>query len=298
MMARSKPKKGKTNDSERGNSPIVRGVRRVAAWGLLGVVAFITTRILWDEHRDRLLADSRFCLVPEEVDVGSLPPWIHQDPRPEFILDAAQGGSLSLADRDCLRRLVTAIEKHPWVNHVSRVEKRFPGVVVVQLEWRRPVAMVRVPGGLLPVDETGVLLPTRDFTPLEAARYPRIEGVESAPQGPAGSQWADPLVKYGASLAAHLLPVWAKYQFRSIMPLRQSQASQDVEFQIATKEGSIILWGDAENGGQDRGRTIKKLQWLEEYYREHGSFVGLDGPLVIDLRPVEPQIKAKNSLHR
>ena len=273
---------------------MVRGVRWLAVWGFLGVLAFIATRILWDGHRDALLADPRFRLVPEEIEVGSLPPWIHQDPRSEFLLDAAQGGSLSVADRDCLEKLVTAIDKHPWVRRVGRAEKRFPGVVVVQLEWRRPVAMVRVPGGLLPVDETGVLLPTRDFTPLEASRYPRIEGVESVPRGPAGTPWADPLVKQGASLAARLLPVWAKYQFRSIMPLQESSGARDPQFQILTREGSVILWGDAGNGGTNDARTVKKLQWLEEYYREHGSFAGLDGPLVIDLRPAKPQIKARD----
>jgi hypothetical protein len=292
-MARSKSKKGQTNDSVQRNSVMVRGLRWVAVWGFVGVVGFIATRVLWDGHRDELLADPRFHLVPEEIDVGSLPAWIHHDPRPEFLLNATQDGALSVADRDCLAKLVDGIQKHPWVSRVGRAEKRFPGVAVVQVEWRRPVAMVRVPGGLLPVDETGVLLPTRDFTPLEASRYPRIEGAESVPRGPAGTVWADPLIKQGASLAAHLLPVWVKYQFRSIMPLQEGSGTRGLEFQIVTREGSIIQWGEAGNGPQEDEKTARKLRWLEEYYREHGSFAGLDGPLVIDLRPAEPQIRAK-----
>lgn len=248
--------------------------------------------MLWDFHRSRLLALPRFHLVPEEIDVGALPPWIHEDPRAEFLLLLDGGADLNLAANEFLVKFVHAVEKHPWIKQVQSAEKRFPGLVQVKLEWRMPVAMVRVQGGLLPVDKEGVLLPTRDFTPLEAAKYPRIEGVSEPPPGPAGVRWLDPVVTAGAPLAASLLGVWNKYQFRALLPLKTSDSPTRVEFTIRTRGGSVIIWGDVPTGdmiGHDKA-TAAKLQWLEAYFREHGSFEGVEGPQEIDLRPERPRI--------
>lgn len=271
---------------------VARWARLLAVWGLLAVALFVGNRMLWDAHRSRLLAQPRFHLTPEEIEVGDLPPWIHEDPRAEFLLSVAGGADLNLAADDALTKLVQAIEKHPWVRKVESAEKRFPGLVTVKLEWRMPVAMVRVQGGLLPVDREGVLLPTRDFTPLEAARYPRIEGVSEPPPGPAGVRWLDPVVLGGSRLAALLLPVWSKYQFRALIPLKSGGTSAALDFAIRTRGGSVILWGDVppEGVGAAEKVTAAKLQWLEAYFREHGSFEGVEGPQEIDLRPAKPRI--------
>lgn len=68
--------------------------------------------------------------------------------------------------------------------------------------------MVGVKGGLLAVDAEGVVLPSGDFSAESAARYPRISGVGSSPQGPEGSPWGDPVVEEGAVLAVAIGPEW------------------------------------------------------------------------------------------
>lgn len=242
-----------------------------------------------------ILAQPRFVLAPDRINIGALPEWIHEDPRAEFLLHANDAEIMNLADKHALERLIQGIARHPWVKTVSSAEKHFPGEVNVSLEWRKPVAMVRVKDGLLPVDREGVLLPTRDFTPLEAARYPRIEGINPEQVNRlAGQIWNDPVVQHGALLADCLLDRWARYQFRSLCPTSVTAHSSSPEFEIHTRKGSRIIWGAVvkHSGGETPDdTTLRKLQWLEAYYREHGSFEGLDGPQIIDLRPPQPTVR-------
>ena len=87
----------------------------------------------------------------------------------------------------------------PWIKRVKFVNKRFPATVEVEVEYRRPIAMVEVPAGmfedfdepgLLPVDVDGCLLPV-ELTEQEAAIYPWISGINTSPSGPPGNPWGD-----------------------------------------------------------------------------------------------------------
>jgi hypothetical protein len=100
---------------------------------------------------------------------------------------------------------------HPWVKHVIRVETSHPAAAVVTLTCREPIAMVRVQGGLLPVDRDAILLPSDDFTPNSAMQYTVIDGVLTSPRGPVGSPWGDVAVKEAVSLIETLSPEAAKF---------------------------------------------------------------------------------------
>jgi hypothetical protein len=97
---------------------------------------------------------------------------------------------------------------HPWVAQVRSVKLRHPAAAIVEVICREPVAMVAVKGGLLAVDAEAVVLPSADFSSEAAARYPRISGVGSSPQGPEGTPWGDPAVEEGAALAVTIGPDW------------------------------------------------------------------------------------------
>ena len=105
----------------------------------------------------------------------------------------ADGGlkELNLLDPQVTVRVAQAFATHSWVKTVRRVRKHHPARIQVDLEYRRPAAMVEVDlageKGLLPVDETGVLLPPSDFSPDQAKEYPRIGIGHTTPAGPVGS---------------------------------------------------------------------------------------------------------------
>jgi len=79
-----------------------------------------------------------------------LPEWIHCDLRAEIFRSAALDGPLSIMDEDLAERIAVACALHPWVARVRSVRKYHPARVVVELDYRRPVLMVEVTGGLLP----------------------------------------------------------------------------------------------------------------------------------------------------
>ena len=72
-----------------------------------------------------------------------------------------------MLDRMLAVKVARAFELNPWVARVKWVRKSYPGQVEVELEYRRPVAMVEVytddEMGLFPIDSHAVLLDPRDY---------------------------------------------------------------------------------------------------------------------------------------
>ena len=105
--------------------------------------------------------------------VAGLDPY--RSPAREIFRDASLDDPqhpLSLMDDDLVERVKSAFSLHPWIARVVRVEKFYPGRVVVDVVYRHPVCMVEVLGELLPVDVEGVVLPKEDFLQRGAEPVP------------------------------------------------------------------------------------------------------------------------------
>ncbi|MGQ9564189.1 MAG: cell division protein FtsQ/DivIB [Thermogutta sp.] len=283
-------KKGSAPRSGGKSAERVRGwIRFILFWSAFFVLSSVGANIFWDRFGSQIVQIARFQLTPESLDLGEYPPWIHHDIRPELLLIAFPGKGGDILSRDVLAKIALAAESHPWVRKVGDVRKFYPSRLSVTVVWRQPVAMVRVPEGLLPIDANGVLLPSRDFTPVEAAQYPRIVGDYPMPSGPAGHSWGDGRVCQAASLAELIYPDWKRFGFRQIeLASRADDSGGNYEFIIVTHSGSRILWGHAPSVAVVREASPEeKTQRLHAYYREHGSFDGIEGPQEIDVRPLE-----------
>ncbi len=265
------------------------------------LLLFGAARLAWLKHRDMILSAPEYQVVAETVEITPLPPWIHSDLRGEVFRDAALYGPLSLMDETLNERLARAFAAHPWVAKVQQVRKKHPGAsdpasVTVALVYRRPVCMVEVPGGLLPVDSEGVLLPSGDFSPSEAARYPRVQGVERSPNGSAGTRWGDAKVVGAAEIATVLGPAWDSLKLARIVPLPSDPAIlSNIEsnrrtlepfFAVFTRGGTRVLWGYAP-GANALGEIPpqEKVARLLRYVERHDSLEGRDNrPQEIDVR--------------
>lgn len=183
---------------------------RQAGWGAIAVVAAAVAGglLVWSRVGDDVRSDAGYVLEPEAIEVRGIAPWVHSDLKMEALRNASLDGRLPLDDPELPRRLARAFDMHPWVRQVDRVDLRHPAHAVVVVVCREPVAMVKVKGGLLAIDAEAVVLPSADFTAEDAARYPRIAGVVSSPQGPEGSPWGDPVVEEAAALAVAIGPEW------------------------------------------------------------------------------------------
>ena len=259
------------------------------------IVVGVGWRLTWNRVRDRVLSGNDYHVNPQDIVISPLPAWIHTDVKREVIRDASLEGSLSVLEEDLTKRVANAFSLHPWVAKVHRVSKHHPARVEVQLTYRQPVAMIEVSGGLLAVDVEGMLLPSEDFSPAEAKKYPRIARIESHPAGPVGTSWGDVNVVGGAQIAAALGPRWQTFKFYRILAPRLTGAlgaglptPPDVDrytFELSTHAGTRIIWGRPP-GSEPTGEAPApaKIQLLDQIVAQSGSLDGPSGAQLIDLR--------------
>jgi hypothetical protein len=260
--------------------------------------------LAWRKLKPRILSSPEYRVGREQVEITPAPAWIHTDIRKQVFDDPSLAGPLSLMDDKLTEQIAGAFSAHPWVAKVTRVTKRHPSstnptAVKVELVYRQPVCMVEVPGGVLAVDAEGVLLPSEDFTSIEATRYPRLLGAEPRPAGPPGQRWADAKVVGGAEIAAALGPVWETMRLQRIVPLAASTAgvsdrgenqsdrrAREPIFALFTRAGTRILWGYAPGANMlGEVSAAEKIARLRRYLAAHDTFDGPQGqPQQLDVR--------------
>ena len=172
---------------------------------------------------------------------------------------------------------------------VVHVSKRYPARVLVELDYRRPVAMVEVTGGWLPIDGDAVLLPTSDFSADATTEYIRISAGDSLPNSKlAGTAWGDERVTQAAKLAAYLTPQTHNLGLAKILGYRgpnDFRGRPDYYFVIMTRKNTSVIWGRAPAHEQS-GEPVaeQKLARLQQFAAEQGSLDVLDPGQTIDLR--------------
>jgi hypothetical protein len=274
-------------------------IRWIVALAVIGGGCAYGWKVLWEQVREHVVASPDYRLDSTSIEITPLPEWIHADLKAEVVRDASLDGSLSTLDPELTMRIAQAFRQHAWVAKVDRVSKQYPAAVKVELVYRRPVAMVEVPGpALLPVDAEGVVLPTEDFSPLDARHYPRIGEIKTSPSGPVGTRWGDTRVSGGALVAAAIAENWEPLALNHIVPSgRQGTAAGVREtdaYELYTKAGTRIDWGrppGAEISGE--APAASKIASLVDYAAKHGG--SLDDPKKpqrLDVRPLSGLIVA------
>src|SRR5690606_25168102 len=165
----------------------------------------------WQRWGPGVIQDSRRLLTAENLVITPQPEWI--DPDTDVKAEAIRDGSLlgiNLLDDQASVQVARAFELHSWVRKVQRVQKQAPGSVTVELEYRRPIALVEVLFQEVlsyeSVDCDGVVLPEDWFhrDPARLKNYLRITADYAMPSGTVGMPWGDARV-HGAARIATLL---------------------------------------------------------------------------------------------
>jgi hypothetical protein len=173
------------------------------------------------------------------------------------------------------------------------VTKRYPARVEIEVEYRRPAAIVALGGeSWWPVDATGVVLPREDFSAYDARSYPQITDVPGGPYGPTGAAWGDVRVHGAAHIAAALADRWQTWGLIRIAPLVVGagfDGDEDYEFALYTQRGTRIYWGHGpDNAMPGEPTTADKAARLADYFAKRGTLDGsADGGSVgqdLDLR--------------
>ena len=224
----------------------------------------------------------------ENIRITEIPQWVPRDLVAQVAPQAGINPKRSVLDERLTSDLANAFRQHPWVEKVVKVSKSVPARVDIELIYRRPVAMVEVSTGLLPVDGSGVLLPPTAFAPEDAQRYPLITRPKSSPAGGVGKSWGDPQVVAAARLASVLLPHWQDFRLTEIEIPAGSDVrapQEELVFQLQTQGGSRIVWGRAPGVIYPLELSAdQKIGRLEECLTRFGGFDQPDGPYEIDIR--------------
>lgn len=240
-------------------------VQRRAGLGAAAVVAaaVVGGGVAWNRFGQQVREQDGYTLTVQDVRLIGQADWIKGNIAAEALRDASLDGKLPLDDPELARRLARAFDVHPWVRSVDRVEVSHPPQALVEIRCREPVAMVRVTGGLLPVDGEGVVLPSGDFTPEEAAVYPVLSGIDSLPQGPAGAAWGDPAIEEGVALVTLVRPEWNAL---GLAECRRGTSGTGRLWELVNREGIAIIFGGSpgreplgEVGAAEKIAALKSL---------------------------------------
>ena len=272
--------------------------RWIVAVAVIGGGCVAGWLLLWDQVRDHVAAAPDYRLDPATIEISpAVPEWIHADLKSEVIRDASLDTGLSTLDPELTMRIAQAFRLHPWVAKVVRVSKHFPAAVKVELVYRRPAAMVEVPGpALLPVDAEGVVLPTDDSRRSMRGSIPASRKSRPRPSGRSA--------RAGATRASRAPPRWPRCWanigtasacttscLRVARPRPPARARPTpTKSSPLRARGSIGRPPGAESG---EANATSKIAALLEYAEKHrGSLDDGGKPQRLDVRPVNGMIVA------
>ena len=250
----------------------------------------------WTAKLPQLASQPEYQIREQQIQVTPPPRWIPEDIVDKVLARAGFHESMSLLDPRLSEKVALAFHTHPWIERLVTVKKSYPARLQVEVVYRKPVALVEVAGGgYFPIDRLGYLLPNEDFRPADQARYPIVQGVQTAPLGYVGEAWGDPAVTGAAHLAETLTEEtaagaswWDALQLKSIVvpsTIVASDTSDELQYRFKTAGGSQIDWGRPPGTQHPGELTVdQKLERLAEYHRSYRGFDSSPSPFLIDIR--------------
>jgi hypothetical protein len=209
------------------------------------VAAIIVFAVAWQKWGVPALHSDEYLVSAEQIEVTPQPAWIHTNVKAECVRSLS-GIKLSILDRDLVEKVANAFTLHPWVAHVVRADKRPPALVNVELEYRRPILVVKIdaPGdeGLLFLDEEAVLLPSTDFAPTQARNYLRIAAAGETPSSVYGTPWNSERIAGAAQIAACWDTRWQPLGLYWIVAART--ANGQLIYELRSQDDKVrVIWG-------------------------------------------------------
>ncbi len=276
--------------------PLPSAAWRQALIGLALVVLPIAgAYYAWSRWGERITDNGDYVLRADSFHITPPPDWVRADVCGEVIREGSLTG-LSLLDPQLTVKVFQAFAAHSWVENVSRVSKNPPGKttrVVVELTYRKPVAMVEVvlngQPGLLPIDAEAILLPPHDFTADQTRNYLRISVPHAAPSGTVGTAWGQTEIHEAARIAAVFQDVWEKcglYRIQ-LVPLGTADSTQIVPtFELQSRSGASVIWGRAPDlrNETEFKTAIAKVASVLKFVEANGSLETAPATTTLDVR--------------
>jgi hypothetical protein len=288
--------------------PMALAIPKAAILSMVGPIALLLTGYLgWRFYGAKALDSTYYALKKENIHISDPPPWLRSDVVAEVFSESGLE-RMSLLDDQTSAVIAKAFDTHPWVRKTHRVQRMAAGQIMVNLEFRQPIAMVHclsdaplqestptgassdLPSGVptsagatpdsagqesfLPVDTEGVLLPTKDFSQADIANYLLIYGqnIKAVDYPRVGMVLGDSQIQEAIMLARLVEPMRSSGQLKLssiyVYPSGASPRSR-WKLELTTKGGPRILWGSPP-GKEASGEPTanSKLKRLVELARD------------------------------
>jgi len=230
----------------------LRLVRSPLFWAALwpALLVFSST-VLWKQWGHVRLGEDYGPLSEQMFRINAPPSYVARNVTAD-IFRSHQLDKVSLLDRNTTSIVCEALQTHPWVEEVLRVEKSATGVAA-QVRYRIPVAMVRVISqhqdvsgpAVCVVDGKGILLPTEGFHESDVPNFLQIEVDGTYPTGVSyGMPFSDLRVIAASRIAALLTRFREECGLVSIrLTNPQRTFNEPWHFVVIRRDGSMIIWG-------------------------------------------------------
>ncbi len=251
-------------------------------------------------------------LAFRDIEIDPAPPkWIKSG-RVGLLEEARLGGGhlpkVSMAELD-LDDLIKDFKRLPWISGAVRATKSYPNKVVISLQYREPVARIRIENSSYFVDADSVVLPENDIdvekagwlldiraqppheTPKDGITWP---GDMAPPKGDPKDPkvTAQTRVALGAKIAGFLKRKSAEFDGESrppYLPLRILADQPSLLF-VQLGNGTYVLWTPLNNDSAiDEAVNERKWNWLLEQAKREGG-LALKSPQYLDLSGDSPII--------
>ena len=280
----------------------------IVSLGLL-IAAGFGANFAWQASNSSVVHSPRYQVTTTSITISQQPNWLHADVKLEalsrsgLLSDPTNGKvGVSIIDpTDQLEeRVATAFEFHPWIQKVTKVTKSPPNQLVVEVEYRRPVAVLsttakeanQIP--YYPIDEEGVLLPQKDLSPKDLGLLPRIDIKQfqpsSTPSGlQVGQRWTEPRIAGAVDIIRRLDQRWHSLELLDIRPSTVPEIRGNQRYylyELRSDSGTKILWGAAPAYAPSGEHSFEdKLARLESYVASSGNLGSVhSSPAFIDVR--------------
>lgn len=278
---------------QRATGPFGEGGAGLVTTSIVAIALIGAAIYTWNTWGHLVAGSSRYHITAQSVELPESPDWI--SPATDIKQEVFATGVLNetnALDRNAATKIAQAFELNPWVKNVERVTKAPPNRVRIDLEYRRPVAVVWLQfteetGGWEPVDAEGFILPEDRFheEPERIEQYlPIVAQPSPIMPNDVGVLWPDDRVQQGAAIAGMLEKLWREWGIDNIYVTR-SVADELPTFTLRLGNEVKIFWGHGP--GFEAGselKAVQKLALIGEYLKKNGAVDRWDAGQVLDVQ--------------
>ena len=226
---------------------------------------------LWLWVRADVLRSENYRFSADCIRITEIPPWVPESLVADVLANSGLDQQETVLDKKLLAEIAAAFRSYHWIESVDGVHAKYPGIINVDLKYRKAICMVQTPNkdGFYAVDKHGVYLPSDYFLKRETSldSYIKVFGAESMPMGMIGQPWNDKVVEGAAQIADHL----HANNDNSILRIASIKAETTGKgqrarriFTLTTANGTDVTWGEMPITLDD-SRKERLLELVRQY---------------------------------